>query len=119
MRKLFIAFFALVLSALAADVTGNWTGTVEANPDNARSVYFILKQSGSQLTGSAGYTADEQVDIENGKIDGDAVSFEITTGDSFYKVKLVPDGEGMKGTVDVQRGSNNLTFKLALKRVKA
>ena len=119
MRKLFLTFFALVLSALAADVTGTWTGKVVADPDNTRSVYFILKQTGSQLTGSAGYTLDEQVPIENGKIDGDTITFEITTNDSMYKIKLVSDGEGMKGTVDVQHGNDSQTLKLAITRVKA
>jgi hypothetical protein len=36
-----------------------------------------------------------------------------------YKIKLVSDGEGMKGTVDVKHGDDNRTLKLALTRVKA
>jgi len=119
MRKLVLTFFALALSALAADVTGNWTGTVVADPDNSRSVYFMFKQNGSQLTGTAGYTADEQVPIENGKIDGDTITFEVTTDDAMYKIKLVSDGEGLKGTVDFKHGDDSRTLKLALTRVKA
>jgi hypothetical protein len=119
MRKLFLTFFALALSALAADVSGKWTGTVVVDTDNARSVFLILKQNGSQITGSAGYTADEQVPIENGKVDGDTITFEVTTEDSMYKIKLVSDGEGMKGTVDFKHGDDSHTLKLALTRVKA
>ena len=36
-----------------------------------------------------------------------------------YKIKLVSDGEGLKGTVDFKHGDDSRTLKLALTRVKA
>lgn len=79
MKKLIslCALFALTtVMALAADVTGTWKG--EANPNGRGGPpTFNLKQSGSALTGVQA-SGRGDVEISNGKVDGDKVYFEVT-----------------------------------------
>jgi|ERR1700722_459525 hypothetical protein len=79
MKKLIslCALFALTtVMALAADVTGTWKG--EANPNGKGGPpTFNLKQSGSTLTGTASGRGGD-VEISNGKVDGDKIYFEVT-----------------------------------------
>ena len=79
MKKLIslCALFALTtVMALAADVTGTWKG--EANPNGKGGPpTFNLKQSGSALTGVQ-TSGRGDVEISNGKVDGDKVYFEVT-----------------------------------------
>ena len=57
----------LVFSAFAAHVDGKWVGTTDGQTHA-----FELKADGSTLTGTANGAA-----IENGKIDGDMVTFVV------------------------------------------
>ena len=77
MKKLIslCALFALTtVMALAADVTGTWKG--EAGPKGGPPT-FNLKQSGSTITGVQ-TSGRGDVEITNGKIDGDKIYFEVT-----------------------------------------
>ena len=66
---------ALILSgpALAADVTGTWTASFDTQI-GTQSYTYTFKVSGSTLTGTA-KSANGEVAITDGKVDGDAVSF--------------------------------------------
>ena len=79
MKKLIslCALFALTtVMALAADVTGTWKG--EANPNGKGGPpTFMLKQAGSALTGATMARGGE-IEISNGKVDGDKIYFEVT-----------------------------------------
>ena len=78
MRKLTM-FFLFAFAALAADVTGTWKGSIET-PNGSREVTMNLKADGSKLTGTvSGRQGD--VDIQDGKIDGDNISFSFVRGD--------------------------------------
>ena len=68
---LFVTFGAL--TALAADITGKWTGTVET-PRGTQNLTFDFKVDGTTLTGKI-TTPRGESDITDGKIDGDNVSF--------------------------------------------
>src|SRR3954470_22816103 len=77
--------YFLVLTALAvclavadANVTGKWTGSFNSiGPDGeAResTTIMMLKQSGSEITGTFGPNESEQSMVVKGKIDGDKIS---------------------------------------------
>src|ERR1044071_3221275 len=88
-KKLLLVTSILIvvaLAAFAADVTGKWTfeqaGRQGGNP---RTITMNLKADGSKLTGTVsgmmgrgggGGGAAQDVQIQNGKIDGNNVSFE-------------------------------------------
>jgi hypothetical protein len=75
-RLLAIAFLSamLALPALAAGIDGTWMGTVET-PRGSQEITLMLKADGNTLTGTvSGRRGDSPV--ENGKIDGDKISFD-------------------------------------------
>ena len=81
MRKRFLlvlcALFALAVATLsAADVTGKWTAEVQGR-NGPRTVTFDLKQDGSNLTGTMQGMGPEPVNISDGKVDGDNLSFVV------------------------------------------
>ena len=82
MNRTVTTVFLLASSAMAGDLTGKWSGTFKVDGgDHNVPQLFILKQQGKALTGSGGPNAGEQYPIENGRIDGDEVRFELTTGE--------------------------------------
>jgi hypothetical protein len=72
-----IALAALSLGvSLAADVDGKWTTQVEGR-NGPRTEVLMLKASGNTLTGSMQGGRGGSVEISNGTIDGDQVSFTV------------------------------------------
>jgi hypothetical protein len=67
-------------SALAADITGKWTSEFESQVGHLKYV-FQLKADGDKITGKAHRESSEaksDQDVQNGKIDGDNISFSET-----------------------------------------
>jgi len=77
--KLFIAFLALAVSAFAADITGNWKADLET-PQGKVQVSYTFKQDGEALTGTWQAALSPTVDITDGKVKGDKVSFVVKVG---------------------------------------
>jgi enterochelin esterase-like enzyme len=72
-----LAFAALPLSILAADVTGTWKSEFDSQIGTQKYT-FTFKQDGTNLTGKANSEITDQkreADLKEGKIDGDAISF--------------------------------------------
>ena len=63
---------ASTLSAFQAkpiDLTGTWTGTfTRSTGGDPGQAHIVLKQKGTEVTGTAGPGADNQVPIANGKV---------------------------------------------------
>jgi len=75
--RLTLLLCALAAMVFAADVTGKWTYEQQGRQGNAQTVTLNLKADGSNLTGTiSGRGGDTQ--IENGKVDGNNVSFSVT-----------------------------------------
>ena len=79
MRKLY--FTALLgifaIAAYAADVTGKWTAEVPGRGGNMQTNTIVLKQEGVKLTGTLDGGRGGPVEITNGKVEGDTVSFTV------------------------------------------
>ena len=100
MKKLGITLLFLAVgsvSALAADFNGKWTGDVPGRNGNTMTLTFDFHVDGSNLTGKI-TTPHGDMDISNGKVDGDNISFDQTlnfNGNSFtisYKGTAQADG---------------------------
>ena len=111
-----IAWFALLAgAAFAADISGNWKATAEG-PNGAIERSFTFKQDGSKLTGETNSTFTGKSAINDGKVEGDAVSFSITA--SFqgeerkitYKGKVT--GDTIKLTSDFGGGGQTIEWTL-------
>ena len=75
MRTL-ILLAVLACTALAADVAGTWKGTAET-PNGTIERTFVFKVDGNQLTGTTSSQMFGESKIEDGKIDGDNLSFTV------------------------------------------
>jgi hypothetical protein len=110
------AFSAIVL--FAADPGGDWKGSFDFN-GTAVPLTFHLKTADNALTGSVEGLPTTPVQIKDGKIDGDNVTFAANTDYQgsdvhlIYKAKI--DGDEMKVTMGTDDGSFSVDF--VLKRV--
>jgi hypothetical protein len=76
--SLVAAFLILVaVPALAADIDGKWTGSIEGPQGNFDLVYNF-KADGAMLTGGMAGPDGMEIKISDGKIDGNNVSFSVT-----------------------------------------
>jgi hypothetical protein len=83
MKKLLCvcAGLAMALSAavaLAADVTGTWTADSTGPNGDSYPLTFTLKQDGAKLTGTVQGPQGDPIDISNGKVDGNSISFDVS-----------------------------------------
>src|ERR1700704_5210365 len=84
-KLLFVVTIALIaaFSLLAADVSGKWVAEQPGrNGGPPRQTTFMLKADGAKLTGTMtgggrGGAAPTAVEITDGKIDGDKVTFTV------------------------------------------
>jgi hypothetical protein len=114
-NRLFSLFALLTLASLVAfgaDVTGKWMSeaTGKGGPQT-----FTLKQSGSALTGTVEGGRGGPVEISNGKVDGDNVSFEVTRdmGDKGkFTTKYSGKVEGSTMTLNADAGRGPREVKL-------
>jgi len=120
-----IAACLLPAAAVAPELTGKWSGSVEVKDASGQEqtvpVFLLLKQDGQKVTGSGGPSEEEQqYDIENGKVNGNKVTFDVTAGDAVYHSSAEFNQEEMNGeTIREQTNGVKISLKLALKRVPA
>jgi hypothetical protein len=123
--------FLLLVAPLAsaANVSGNWTGSLEfKSPEgDAQRIpaHAEFKQLDKAITGSVWKDAEHQFRIENGKIEGNNMTFEFNApeGDEdnmlVHKASLtMTSPTQMEGKVEVEADGNRLTGKLTLTRDK-
>ncbi|HMD49357.1 MAG TPA: hypothetical protein VKG79_09680 [Bryobacteraceae bacterium] len=103
----FLAGLLLAMVALAADPSGKWTyETLGRN--GPQTVTLTLKASGDALTGSVSGGRGGPVDISDGKVSGDDISFNVVrefNGNSItqkYKGKVSADS--IELTIEGGRG---------------
>ena len=100
MKILAVALLSAV-TMLGADVTGTWTGQMPTRDGETRDVTFKLKQAGATLTGSMS-AFDTDIEIKDGKIDGEKISFTVTLefGDG---IKLLFNGTVKDNQIQMTR----------------
>jgi hypothetical protein len=113
-----IALFAM--TAMAADVTGKWSGSFSPEGQNPSNAFVILKQTGTTVTGSAGPDEGQQWPLTNGKIQGNKITGDVTSPDGIvYKLDLVLENDRIKGDADATREGQTMKAKVDLGRVKS
>src|SRR5437764_8512656 len=101
-----VALVCLAVPAFAADPTGTWKWTVERN-GNVRETTLKLKVEAGKLTGTISGRDNTETPIDEGKVDGDEISFKVTrefNGNKIvqsYKGKL--SGDTLKGKIESER----------------
>jgi hypothetical protein len=105
------ALFASVL--FAADISGKWKGTAETQFGTVERS-FVFKVDGSKLTGETSSDRFGKSTIEDGKIEGDNLSFTITVnfngneGKVSYKGKV--SGDTIKFTVEIPGADQTIEY---------
>ena len=100
MKWLIGIMMALAVTAFAADISGNWKATAEG-PNGSMERTFTFKVDGNKVTGDTTSSMMGKAAIENGKIEGDTVTFTITGKFGDQEVKL-----NYKGKI----AGNQITF---------
>ncbi|HEV2399107.1 MAG TPA: hypothetical protein VGS27_19330 [Candidatus Sulfotelmatobacter sp.] len=115
MRNVVLALLLFALNATAATVSGRWSGHFRVDGgDHDIPQLFTFKQDGSKLTGSGGPDESEQYPLENGKVEGDRIQFEITTGEWKFAYDLKLDGTTMTGILQLTSLNDHRTAKVSL-----
>lgn len=111
---MFVAAFALfTVSAFAASIDGKWTATMEGQ-NGPMTTTFNFKADGDKLTGTvSGRNGDAP--IEDGKIDGNNISFVRTMERNGEKMQMkytgTLSGDELKLKVTTPRGDREMTAK--------
>jgi len=118
--RCFLLIAALAMAAAPADVSGTWSGSLKGSgPDGQDGgVTLVLKQAGAEITGTAGPSADHQMPIQKGKIEGEKIALEVPVGDGLFKFDLVVEGEHIKGDVSASMGDQQMKAKVDVTRAK-
>jgi hypothetical protein len=75
------------LTVSAADISGTWKGTAEG-PMGKIERTFVFKVDGNKVTGETTSDVMGKSAIENGTIDGDTVTFDITVNAQGSDIKV-------------------------------
>ena len=114
-----VAMAALATAAWAADVTGKWSAQMNG-PDGGggMTMTFTFKQSGTKLTGSVDGPGGEPMQIQNGKVDGDKISFAISFNEMKIEHEGVVKGDEITLTMKMDGGPGGGPGPMVLKRVQ-
>jgi hypothetical protein len=104
-------------TAMAADVTGTWTGEAKGPDGSSFQLTFTFKQDGNMLTGTVQLPQNDPVAITNGKVDGDKFTFD----DSFNGVTIHHDCTVVGDSIKMATKTDSADFpgmELTLTRAK-
>jgi hypothetical protein len=125
MRTLLCLFVlaALACAAIAdVDVTGKWSGSFNMTGPNGETkdgtALLMLKQSGTDITGTVGPSEDEQFAIQKGKIEGDKITLEADHGGHTMKIDLVLAADRITGEAQMSAEGQTLKAKIDVSRAK-
>ena len=105
MKKVGLAVLLFTLSsvaALAADFNGKWTADVPGRGGNTQTVNFDFHVDGSTLTGKV-TTMRGDIDITNGKVDGDNISFDTVMNFNGNSMTMTYTGKADGDTIKFSR----------------
>jgi hypothetical protein len=99
--------FLLAAAAFAADATGKWKGTFEVPNGPVLNLVFDLKAADAALTGTITGLLDHALEIKDGKVQGDSVSFWITSEYEGNPIKLMYTGKVTDGQIQFTMGTED------------
>ena len=103
--------------AMAADVDGKWTGSIQGMDGNNIDIAYTFKADGATLTGTTTGPDGKQVAIKDGKIDGNNISFSVSFDFGGQEMKIdykgVVSPDQIKLTFDMMGQSSDIILKKA------
>ena len=124
MKKLWL-LPCLAAAMMAADVSGKWTGNVAVEDPGGGSVIDTqvraeIQQKAYAITGAIGRQDDKEGEaIRNAKLDGNRLTFEVssTEANSLVKFVLTLDGDRLNGEMTGSVDGLPITGKVQLTRL--
>ncbi|MBK9316926.1 MAG: hypothetical protein IPM55_22170 [Acidobacteria bacterium] len=77
---------------------------------------MVLKQNGTELTGTAGPNSGQQWEILKGKIEGNKVTFEVQTDQPLIKFELMLIDGHLKGQAKAEHEGMTMGAEVDLQR---
>jgi hypothetical protein len=102
----------------AADVTGDWKGTFDLN-GTPMELKFHLKSAGGAVTGSIERPGAPPVEVHEGKVEGDTVSFWITTDYEGETYTIVYKGKVTAGQIEFDMGTADQSWSASVTAKKS
>lgn len=113
-------FAVFAMTALAADVTGKWTGSFSPEGQDASNAIVFLKQSGTSVTGSAGPDEGTQWPLSDGKLVGNKLTGTVSSPDGMvFKLDLTLTGDRISGDVAMTHDGQTMKGKIDVTRAKS
>jgi hypothetical protein len=117
--KILTIVLLFILGSTVGDVSGNWNGSFRVDGgDHDVPQLLLLKEDGAKLTGTGGPDENERYPISNGQVNGDRVTFELTTGDWKFFYDLKNSGLQMSGKLVLKSANDNRSAAVTLKKTK-
>ena len=114
------AVLAMTLSAataLASDVTGTWNALAQMPNGDAYPLPYSLKQDGANVTGTVQGPQGDPLTIDNGKVDGDKFTFDVTFNGTVIHHTGTINGDEIHLTTKADSGDFP-AMEMQLKRAK-
>ena len=90
--RLVVLLTISLAAAFAADVTGKWTGQMGGPNGDGMAVTFDFKQDGTKLTGTADGPGGQTLQLKDGKVEGDKISFTVSFDGGGGDMKILHEG---------------------------
>jgi hypothetical protein len=117
MKRSIMLFVLFAITLSAADITGTWKASATAKIGGGTiKRTFFFKQDGTKLTGKT--TSDQWPTsaIENGRIEGDTLSFTVVVDVGFGKVKVSFTGKVQGDVISMTAVADGNPFDFIAKR---
>ena len=114
---LVIGLLLLAVPAFAADVDGNWTGSVDT-PNGAVQIGFTFKADGNTLAGSVTGPDGMPFTIKDGKIDGNIISFSVDLNMGANAFTLAYTGVVSPEEIKMAADFMGMPFEFTVKKAK-
>jgi hypothetical protein len=116
-----IGLVLLVVPVLAAeDFTGKWSGAfVTTGQDGStkdETILLDLRHKGTELTGTAGPSAEKQWPLSKGTVDGNKLSFEVQSDGPLVKFALTFADGHLKGDAAAEFEGQKMSAKVDAQR---
>ncbi|HEX4168061.1 MAG TPA: hypothetical protein VHZ55_21560 [Bryobacteraceae bacterium] len=113
MKRLICLLALSTVSLLAADITGTWKGSAET-PNGTVERTFVFKADGNKLAGETSSNMFGKSTIDDGKIDGDSISFNVKVNvqgnDAKVEYKGKVEGNQIKFSVEIPAMSYKVEY---------
>ncbi|MBC7928383.1 MAG: hypothetical protein H7039_22300 [Bryobacteraceae bacterium] len=115
--RLLVSLAATALAVFAGDVNGKWSATMEGRNGQTREMTYNFKTDGGKTTGTVMSPQGER-ELENVKVDGDAVSWSQTMNFGGESRTMTYAGKMEGEEIKVTMKAGEMTRDFVMKRAK-